>query len=150
LNDGAIQRKFTDDHGLIHAIGRNEHLHEQNAKRDGKIVSRTFFSDGCRGEIDNNTFAGIRKTAIFDGGLNTLTAFFDGLVRESHNIHTMDNILAFLVPSRRIILVEIILFRKKYYADTLPKFYIGDVITSDNNIWREKGGKSPLETVRNL
>ena len=57
------------------------------------------------------------------------------LLWSARYVYTMDNNLAFLVPSRRIILVEIILFRKKYYADTLPKFYIGDIITIDNNIW---------------
>jgi hypothetical protein len=55
-------------------------LHEQNAKRDGKIVSGTFLADGGGSEIDDNSFARIGETAVFDGGLNALAALFDSLI----------------------------------------------------------------------
>ena len=48
MTDGAIQRKLSDDHG---AIGRDEHLYQQNAVRDGKVVGGAFFANVIRNAI---------------------------------------------------------------------------------------------------
>ena len=85
--DRAVERKFADDQGAIDAFRADLLPGDQHADRNWQVKKWTFLAHGSRSEIDRQRLAGIGEVGIFDGGINTLTAFLNGFVRQTDNRH---------------------------------------------------------------
>src|SRR5258707_15490011 len=92
MADDTIQRKFANYESVINNLVRQMTRKNNNAKRDGQVVSRSLFADSCWGKVHNNAMTRKMQTSILHRGLHTLTTFLHSGVREPDNCDTRKSI----------------------------------------------------------
>lgn len=48
--------------------------------RKGFVISRPFYSDGGRGQVDHQSLAREEQPGVLDGSLNAVLGFLDGFI----------------------------------------------------------------------
>ena len=84
----SVQRKFPHNNVLVNFVGLDLGRSHKNSDGESQIISRTLFSQIGRRHIDGNFLARHVVTVIFEGSCNSITAFLDGIVRQTHQMVT--------------------------------------------------------------
>src|SRR5579885_70092 len=82
--NAAIERKFAEENVVLQMIVQERAaVCAEDAERNRKVKTRTFFLDVGRRQIDGDVLERVLEAAILDGGLNALAALADGGIRQA-------------------------------------------------------------------